>query len=341
MVTIETLEKQLKNKELQSFYLFYGEETFLLESSVKKIKTLFGKVIKGINYIEIDDTNIKELISDLETPAFGYDKKLVIVKNTGLFKKEAKKKGQDFSQLKDRLNDYLKEQADILKHTIVLVIIEESVDKGKLLSTFEEIGGTICNFEHQKAPNIIARLKAISKAYGVELDDLTAKYLLECVGTNMQDLINELRKQIEYAGANGKITKESIDLLVIKQIESVIFDLTDELGKRNIAKARVVLNNLLYSKEPIQKILITLYNHFKKLYLTKIAIRQNKNLAEALSLKPNQLFLTTKYKSQSNLFEEKELQEILYKLIELDYNYKTGLIDLNVGLETILCGYCS
>lgn len=48
----------------------------------------------------------------------------------------------------------------------------------------------------------------------------------------MQDLINEIRKQIEYAAENGTITKESIDLLAIKQMESVIFDLTDSLGKK-------------------------------------------------------------------------------------------------------------
>jgi len=48
----------------------------------------------------------------------------------------------------------------------------------------------------------------------------------------MQDLINEIRKQIEYVGENGTITKESIDLLCIKKIESIIFDLTDSLGQK-------------------------------------------------------------------------------------------------------------
>lgn len=101
----------------------------------------------------------------------------------------------------------------------------------------------------------------------------------------MQDLINEIRKQIEYAGENGTITKESIDLLAVKQIESVIFDLTDSLGKKNIKEAMIVLNNLLYAKEPIQKILITLYNHFKKLYITKLAIRQNRNVRRSARFK--------------------------------------------------------
>ena len=43
----------------------YGEELFLLENILKKIKNIFGECIKGINYINIDDTNISELISDI------------------------------------------------------------------------------------------------------------------------------------------------------------------------------------------------------------------------------------------------------------------------------------
>ena len=71
-----------------SVHLFYGEEEYFLENKVKKIKKEFGELIKGINYISLDETNINSLISDLETPAFGYDKKLIVAKDTGLFKKE-------------------------------------------------------------------------------------------------------------------------------------------------------------------------------------------------------------------------------------------------------------
>lgn len=140
---------------------------------------------------------------------------------------------------------------------------------------------------------------------------------------------------------DGNIKKEDIDKLCIKQLDSVIFDLTDSLGKRDISKALEVLNNLLYSKEPIQRILITLYNHFKKLYIVKLSERFHKDLATSMNLKPNQMFLTTKYKNQARYFETKELRRILDELINLDANYKSGLIDLNIGLETILCRYCS
>ena len=43
-------------------YLLYGEERYLLETKLKKIKKEFGQAIKGINFIQIDENNISELI---------------------------------------------------------------------------------------------------------------------------------------------------------------------------------------------------------------------------------------------------------------------------------------
>lgn len=100
-----------------------------------------------------------------------------------------------------------------------------------------------------------------------------------------------------------------------------------------------MLKELLYNKEPIQKILVTLYNHLKKLYIAKLAEKYNRNIAECLKLKPNQMFQLLNIKNNQNSLK-KELRKILQELIDLDYNYKNGLIDINIGLEAILCRYC-
>ena len=337
---IEELEKELKQGRLQALYALYGEETFLLENCVKNIKKLFGEKITGINYILLDETNINAIISDIETPAFGYEKKLIIAKNTGLFKKDLKRKSKnDNSDLKEKLNTYIKENISQINETVVIVFIEETAEKCELLSTIDKYGIT-CNFEYLKPIQIQNRLKAIINAYKVNIEMSTLSYLIECCGTDMQELINETRKLIEYAGEGNTIKKEDIDKLSIKKIESIIFDLTDSLGKKNTKQAIEVLRNLILSKEPLQKILITLYNHFKKLYLTKLAISQNRDITTSLDLKPNQTFLANKYKAQSSYFKLKELRKILQELCDLDYKYKIGLIDLNVGLEAILCAYC-
>lgn len=332
-----------------AIYLFYGEETYLLETRVKKIKKEYQQLILGINFIQIDDTNVEELIADLETPAFGFDKKLIIAKNTGLFKKEkkttksdSKKKKVDDTKLplNEKIAKYIQENLEELKNTVDLVFVEQEVDKNALYQTIEKVG-EVKEFALLKLPDLIANIKKIAVAYKVNIDDVTAKYLVECCGTSMQDLINELRKLIEYKGENSNITKQDIDLLCTKQIQAVIFDLTDNLGKKETSKALEVYKGLISNKEPIQKILITLYNHFKKLYIIKIAEKYNEDVATAMNLKPNQLFLVSKYKTQARYFETQELREVLEALIDLDANYKIGLISLEIGLEAILCRYCS
>ena len=341
MVSVENLEKELKAGNLSSIYLLYGEELFLLENSLKRIKNIFGECIKGINYINIDETNYAELIQDIETPAFGYERKLIIARNTGLLKKDGKRKNVELEKSREKLIEYINKNIDMIKESVVLVFVEENADNKKELYKVIDKNGVVCNFEYQKPIQLEKRIKAICNGYEVKIDDSTLRYFIECCGTNMQDLINEIRKLIEYAGKGGEILKEDIDELSIKKLESVIFDLTDSLGKKDTAKALQVLKNLIYAKEPLQKILITLYNHFKKIYFTKLALKYGKDIISSLDLKPNQTFLVNKYKQQAGYFTEYELKQILQKLRDLDYEYKNGLIDLQIGMESILCAYCS
>ena len=49
------------------------------------------------------------------------------------------------------------------------------------------------------------------------------------------------------------------------------------------------------------------------------------------------MFLVTKYKKQASYFKKQELRNILGSLIDLDYKTKQGLIDINIGVEAILC----
>ena len=339
-MTVENLEKELKQEKLHSIYLFYGEETYLLENAVKKIKKIFGDLILGINYIQINETNVNGLISDIETPAFGYDKKLIIVKNSNILKKEKKSNTKSNTDLQKKISEYIKENIKTIDQTTVLIFIEEELIKCDLTNTIQELG-EVCNFERLKPIELKKRLKTICNMYQVNIDENTLQYFIETCGTNMQVLINEIRKLIEYEGKNGTIKKEDIDKLSIKELESRIFDLTDNLGKRDITKVLEMLKELLYNKEPIQKIFITLYGHFKKLYITKIAINEKLNIAESLNLKPNQTFLVNKYTMQSKYFKEAELRKLLQEFIDLDYKSKSGAIDLNVGLEAVLCRYCS
>lgn len=308
-------------------YLIYGEDNYIKNEFLKKIKKSFGEINLGINYIQIDENNVENIISDIETPAFGYESKLIVTKNCGLLKKK--------NQIADKLAEYI-EQNNL--EGVELVIIEDDVEKTSLYKIIEKYG-TIKECNEQKMPQLVQKVKSISSAYGVDIKENTASYFVQCVGTNMEDIINELRKLIEYKGKGNEILREDIDVLTVKKAESIIFDLTDNLGKKNIKEAMNVLHNLIYSKEPVQKILVMLYNHFKKLYI--VALSEGENVAQNLKLKPNQMFLVGKYQNQARIFGKDEIRSILEELINLDESYKNGNLDINVGLESILCRYCS
>lgn len=308
-------------------YLLYGKDSFLKEQFLKKLKKQFGECEKGINYIVIDEKTIGNIIDDIETPAFGYEKKLIIAKNTMLFKKK--------NPIAEKISNYIK-STEITGAD--LIFVENEIEKNKLYNAINKVG-TIKEFSELKIYDLIKQIKSISKAYNVNINDAVAKYLVECVGTNMQDIINELRKLIEFAGNSGTIKKEDIDALTIKKTESIIFELTDNLGKKNIKKSIEVLNNLIYSREPLQVILIMLYRHFKKLYIVQLC--NGKDVQKHLNLKQNQTFLIRKYNEQSRYFSKNEIEKILEEFIYLDEASKNGNIDLNVGLESVLCRYCS
>ena len=312
-------------------YLLFGEDEYLRNEYVKKIKKSFGTLQLGINYVQIDESNKGNIISDIETPAFGFEKKLIIAKETGLFKKK--------DSLADKISEYLKDNIDNLQD-VELVFIEKEVDKNGLYNVINA-KGKVEEFKEQTLPMLIKKVKQIANSYGVEIKENVVQYFLECVGTNMSDIINEIRKLIEYAGKDGEIKKVDIDSLSIKKSESIIFDLTDNLGKKNIKNALEVLNNLIYAKEPIQRILVMLYNHFKKLYIIKLAVEENKNVAQSLNLKPNQSFLVGKYSMQAKYFQKDEIRKLLEELINIDALSKSGEVDINIGLESVLCNYCS
>lgn len=310
-------------------YILYGEDEFLLNEYVKKIKKAFGSIQLGVNYIQIDESNVSNIISDIETPAFGFEKKLIIAKDTGLFKKK--------NTTSERITEYLKE-TEI--PDVELIFIEKDIEKNSLFNLVQKIG-KVEEFKEQKLPQLISKVVNLAKAYDIIIKENVAQYFIECVGTNMSDIVNELRKLIEYAGKGNEITRDAIDNLSIKKSESIIFELTDSLGKKNIAEALNVLNNLIYAKEPVQKILVMLYNHFKKLYIIKLAKEQRRSSLEILKLKPNQMFLVKKYEEQAGRFSKVDLEMILKEIIKLDNLSKSGLVDINIGLESILCMYCS
>ncbi|MGI6669720.1 MAG: hypothetical protein ACOX4M_10255 [Acetivibrionales bacterium] len=91
------LWKMIKSRNIGSLYLFYGPENYLKRNYTEQIeKTILAEDFKLLNKVTLEGkVTPAAIIDNCETlPAFS-DRRLVVVKNSGLFKGTRKGSGAD------------------------------------------------------------------------------------------------------------------------------------------------------------------------------------------------------------------------------------------------------
>lgn len=286
--------------------------------------------MNGINYIVLDKDSIDNLENEIMTYPFGFDKKLIIVK---LEKKEKADKVAENEEKTDWLSKELEETLTDLKDVIV-VFYGDFQKRSRIYKLVEKCGECI-NCEKKKEYELLSWCLKKFKENGITISNTDINYLISLCGTDKLTLNNEIEKLVNYAYESKSIVKEDIDLLCIRTSDVIIFDLTDSLGNKNFKKALNYLNDLIENKEPIQKIVIMIAKHFKSLLVAKVAMMQNKNVMDELATKS--AYASSKYQNQAKSFSLLELKNMIYMLAKLDIDSKTGLIDLKIGLEKVIC----
>lgn len=340
------MEKDIEKDVFNKMFLFYGEEKYLRNLQVNRIKKQFGELVKGVNYILLDDKSISNLISEINTPAFGFENKLILINNSKLFKinrKKAKDEETDQNsndeEIEEPSNKYEEEIINYLDKqdliNVTIIFNEDDVAKNKKMYKLLDRKGIVKEFKPLKPKEVADYAVDLCNKYNVKLDKTNAVYFSTICSTNMEDVINELRKLIEYTGSGNEIKKEFIDIITTKTLDAIIFDLTDNLGKRKIKESIDTLDELLMQKEPIQKIYIMIYRHYKNLYLIKTAQNEGiENINEELKLHP---FVFMKAKDQVKNYTSEELTKIYKQLMQIDIEYKSGNINLYDALINVMC----
>ena len=131
---------------MSNLYLITGEETYEKNECLEKIKSSFGKLEKGINYIIIDKENISNLENEISTYPFGYDKKLIVVKEG----KKSSKDDEESDTKSDFLTDSLINTLTSLDENVWVVFIGDYTLKSKLYKLVEKYRKMLCIFKKQR-----------------------------------------------------------------------------------------------------------------------------------------------------------------------------------------------
>ncbi len=328
------LMQELQAGQIRPVYIFYGDESFLLENSWLRLQKLCldettSDIDSSMHRLDGNgkQLDLKTLSMDLRTPPFFSEKRLILVQRSNFFSAKANLSDEDFKVFTDMINE--------IPDSACLVFWEEKYDSR--LKRFDQLieakDGLIVQFVKQEADTLISWVRAWLAREALEIETLACESLIDRCEQDMRSLTQELSKLKHYCLYAGRkrIDHSLVNLVCRPDRRGSIFDLTDAISAGNTTEALRLLHLLWSNKEPSQLILTMLARHFKQLLCAQEWTRQE--LAKGLSVQP---FVARRLKEQSVHFSVPMLEALYEAAFQTDLGIKTGQLDADVGLEILL-----
>ena len=295
---------------MDKLILIEGENPVLIQKEIDKI------INKLTNYelikYDLNEIEFNKIIEDLDT----YDmflKQKVIIGYNPLFLVEK----TDFKE--DKLLKYINNPSD----NILILVVNKLNNRLKLVTEIKKV------FKIITIKNIDYNTFIENNLEDYKMDKSTIQYFLNKVGQNYNIIESELEKLKLYKVDKKIITKEDIDLISNRNIESSIFDLIDSIVKKDKKKVYELYEHFLSSGTEIIQIMIMLANQIRLIYNVKVLNRLS-NLLEVHEY-PVKLARNKGYN-----YSKKELLNMLYNLAILDEDIKSNKCLQNISFLTFI-----
>lgn len=323
---MKKLSEEMKSGQLKQVYLLYGEEAYLIRQYRDKLKEALTDGGDSMNYhhFEGKSINIGEIIDIAETMPFFSDKRVIVIENSGLFKRGG-----------EQLAEYLKEPAE----TAYFILAEDEVDKRSRLFKAVSVKGRAVEFKAQEEAVLKRWILGILKRENKKITERDLTLFLEKTGTDMDNISREIEKIICYCMDRDVITERDIEEVCIRQINNQIFDMMNAIAEKKRSEAMKLYYDLLTLKEPPMRILFLLARQFNLLLQVKELKKKGyptKAIGENVGL-PG--FVAGKYVNQAAKFSTQDLRRAVTDCVEAEEAVKTGRMNDVLSVELLLIQY--
>lgn len=331
----DILKKAIKNKNIGSLYLFYGSEEYLKRNYTDYIEdNMLTEDFKLLNKVILEGkTSPSAIIDNCETLPVFSERKMVVVKNSGLFK--GKKKTEETGK-KSKSEDALAQFLQNVPEHACLIFIEAEIDKRVKYVDLIKKHGLIVEFNYRKPEELAGWVIKRVRDGNHEIDLNTAAQLVEYCEPGMDDILNEITKLCAYTGDRQKISMTDIKRVCTKSVKSRVFDLTDAIGAKQCAKALKLLNDMVVLKEPMPKVMFMIMKQFRQLLQVKMLSREGANQAEITARLKLSPYFSGKILKQAERFSLEKLSAAISTGLELDLGIKTGKMEDKAAVELII-----
>ncbi len=322
---MKVINEDIKNKTFKKVYLLYGDEPYLKKQYRDRMKeSITGSDTMNFSYYEGEKLNVKEIIEMADTLPFFSEKRLIIIENSGFFKRS----NEEFAAFVSTLPDYL-----------VLVFIEEAIDERNKLFKAVKKEGYVSLMNQQTEAVLIKWIGKCFKEKGMTIESAAVKLLLDKTGASMILIKAEIDKVISYCGARNEVKTTDIEAICSTVTVSKIFDMITAIAIKRQQDALKLYYDLLAQKEPPMNILGLMVRQFNGILQAKEALAVGINhydIAKSMGVAP---FIAQKYSSQAKNFSIKQLKLALKDLADVEEAVKTGKLDAKMAVELMIIKY--
>ncbi len=242
-----------------------GEDEFSVKLSAKRVYTEWCAQAGGFDHEIVDASAansgeaikaVARVVEALQTLPFFGGAKVVWMQNVNFL-------GDERTSSAQAVTEALAGLADVLRgmkwEDVRLLVSAGKVDKRKIFfKTLEKLGRVelhaALSMEDRdwvmKSESLI-RLRL--KECGRSMSDAAISELIEAVGPNVRQLMNEIEKLTVYRGDGGRIESSDVEAVVSRQRQAKAFALSEAVGERDLPRALRLLEEELWSMKTDSK----------------------------------------------------------------------------------------
>lgn len=323
---MKTIDNDIKTGQFKQIYLLYGEEQYLIRQYRDKLKHALAADDDTMNFSAFSgsDINQKEIIDLAETLPFFADRRLILIEDSGLFKKSA-----------EELADYM----SFIPETTYFVFAEKEIDKKTKMYKQVKKNGSIVEFPRQNETTLSRWIEGRIRRNGKNITRDAYALFIRKTGDDMENIDKELEKLLCYTLEKDYIDISDVEAITTEQTENKIFDMIDAVALHQQKKALDLYYDLLALKEAPMRILFLLSSQFQRLMIVKSMTNQgfgNKEIALKAGCPE---WAVRKYQSQSRAFSMDQLKQAIRDGVEYETAVKTGHMNDQMSVELFLVQY--
>lgn len=312
MISFISMKEQLNTSNLA--LCLFGNDEWIKRKAVANVCDTFGVFDDGFSVDKLDGANVDELRLACFTPSMFCATKVVVC--TNFVFGEGNKQAETKKQL-----------AKLISGNDGSFCIVFVCDSDKFFASVDGVDLVCCNKLDKSA--VIKWITSFARKQGVEVDKLCADKLATYCLCDMSRVSVETQKLIDY----GQFTSQSIDLLVHKDAEYVVYDLSGAIASKNTAKALQTYKGLVARGEEKFALFGLLYNYYRRMYYVKTCPFSAEEMATFLGVKVSAISFA---KEASRNYKPMQLKRALDYFVKADKQLKQFVDDEQVMTTLIM-----